>query len=216
MTPRATASALSSSAFVRSIDATRATLGKTPMKLLSLVEELRALTHGAPYAVLGGLAQILWARKSHTDDLDVVLASTNIHAAVDRVRRREVSGWSEPTPPDLTHESDDVFEVCHLLHGGAVVDLIAFRNDAFNAEIIQTARPVDDLGGVRFIRPELLVVTHLLRPGPEAALAAVELVIARKRFGGLGVTEARVWAASVGRADRLERVLEQAEAMSLL
>jgi hypothetical protein len=202
--------------FLRSIEATRATLGKTPMRLLSIVEQVRVLTLGAPYAILGGLAQILWARKSHTDDLDIALASSDIEAALARVKRAEVAGWSEPEPPDLTQESDDVFEVCHLLHRGAVVDLIAFRNEAFTSEIIRTARPVEELGGVLFIRPELLLVTHLLRPGPEAALAAVELVIARRKFGGLEVDDARTWADAVDRLERLEHVLEQANAMSLL
>jgi hypothetical protein len=216
MASLASAPALPLPDFLRSVDATRATLGKSPMKLLDLVEHVRSLTHGAPYAVLGGLAQILWARKSHTDDLDVALASTDIASALRRVQQQEVAGWSEPKPPDLTQESDDVFEVCHLLHGGAVVDLIAFRNEAFNSEILRTARPVDELGGVLFIRPELLVVTHLLRPGPEAALAAIELVISRRKFGGLDANEARTWAANVGRLERFERVLEQADAMSLL
>jgi hypothetical protein len=202
--------------YLRSVDATRATLGKAPLKLIDLVERVRALTGGAPYAVLGGLAQILWARKSHTDDLDVALASSDIAAALARVRRREVADWSEPSPPDQTQESDDVFEVCHLLHRGAVVDLIAFKNEAFNGEILRTARPVAELGGAMFIRPELLVVTHLLRPGPEAALAAIELVIARRKFGGLDVDEARSWAQIVDRSERFERVLAQADAMSLL
>lgn len=186
------------------------------MKLLNLVARVQTLTNGAPYAVLGGLAQILWARKSHTDDLDVVLAAQDVHEALGRVQRHEVDGWSEPIPPDLTEEGNEIFDVCHLLHHGAVIDLIAFRNVEFNAEIIKTARPIDDLDGVRFIRPELLVVTHLLRPGPEAALAAVELVIARKRWGGLDVDEARRWARAVEREERLDRVLAQAEAMRLV
>jgi hypothetical protein len=67
-----------------------------------------------------------------------------------------------------------------------------------------------------FIRPELLVVTHLLRPGPEAALAAIELVIAGRKFGGLDVGEARSWAQIVDRSERFERVLAQADATSLL
>jgi hypothetical protein len=57
--------------FIRSIDASRDTLRKPGLKLLEIVARVRALTADAPYAVIGGLAQILWARKSHTDDLDV-------------------------------------------------------------------------------------------------------------------------------------------------
>jgi hypothetical protein len=57
--------ALSPDALVRSFAASRDTLGKVPMKLLDVVAEVRTLTHDAPYAVIGGLAQILWARKTH-------------------------------------------------------------------------------------------------------------------------------------------------------
>jgi hypothetical protein len=99
---------------------------------------------------------------------------------------------------------------------GAVVDLISFSNAAFNAEIIETAQSVDDLGGLRFIRPELLLVTHLLRPGPTAALAAIELVIARRAKAPIDIDYTRRWADAVDKADRLERVLAQASAMDLL
>ena len=186
------------------------------MKLLDILDEVHKLTDGAPYAVIGGLAQILWARKSHADDLDIALASKGTSDAVERVARGALDGWQEPVPPDRTREANDVFQVCHLLYRGAVVDLIAFADRDFNAAIIGTARLIQELGPARFIRPELVLVTHLLRPGPEAALAAVELVIARRRWGGLEVAEARGWAEKVGRLERLERVLEQADTMGLV
>jgi hypothetical protein len=148
--------------------------------------------------------------------VDVALASPELERAVSRVRRAEIEGWSAPDPPDLTEESNDVFPVCHLLHQGTVVDLFTFRNAAFTREIIDSARSVSELGGIRFIRPELLLVTHLLRPGPEAALAATELVIARRQRDGLDLDDARRWAQAVDRAGRLDRVLEQADAMRLI
>lgn len=209
--------ALTAGAFLRSIDASRGTLQKPPMRLLDLIARIRELTNGAPYAVLGGLAQILWARKTHTDDLDVVLASERVAAALEVVRSGHGDGaWALPVPPDVEYEADEVFEVAHVLHDGAVVDLLSFRNAAFNQEILSSAQVVAELGGVRFIAPELLLVTHLLRPGPSAAIAAVELVVARRAFGGLDVARSRTWADAVGRGERLERVLAQAAAFDLV
>lgn len=172
------------------------------MKLLDIVHQVAELTGSSPYAVIGGLAQILWARKTHTDDLDIALASENLAAALEAVRQRTVVDWTEPAR--------------HLLCRGSVVDLIAFRDAAFNGEIIRTAKEVTELGNVPFIRPELLLVTHLLRPGPQAALAAVELVIARKHMGGMDLNESRRWAAQLGYAERLDHVFAQAQAMELV
>ena len=204
--------ALSPEQFIRSLDASRDTLGRPGLKLLEVVERVRALTADAPYAVIGGLAQILWARESHTDDLDVALASPCLTEAYDAVRSGKAASWTLPKAPD----ADEVFEVYHLLCDGAAVDLIAFRDSEFNAEIITTARTVPELGGIRFIRPELLLVTHLLRPGPRAALSAVELVIARRGTGGLELEESRRWALRLGREARLDRVLSQADALDLI
>ena len=63
--------ALPASSFLRSIAVSRATLDKAPMKLLDIVQRVNALTEGAPYAIVDRLAQILWARKTYTDDLDI-------------------------------------------------------------------------------------------------------------------------------------------------
>jgi hypothetical protein len=187
------------------------------MKLLDVVARVRELTKDRPYAVIGGLAQILWARKSHTDDVDIALASEDLHSAISRVQTNMAgASWSLPTPPDRVHERDEVFEVAHLLCDGSVVDLLSFANAGFNAEIIDTARPIPALGGVRFVRPELLLVTHLLRPGPTAALAAIELVIARRAFEPIDVEYTTRWAEGVGKGDRLARVLEQARAMDAI
>jgi hypothetical protein len=211
------ATALDAEQFVRSLDASRDTLGRPRMKLLEVLQRVSELTQQAPYAVIGALAQIPWARKSHTDALDLVLSTADPKATYERVlNRRSAEAWSLPGAPDRVHEADDVFEVYHLLHGGSVVDLLAFRDHAFNHEIIESARAIPDLGGVRFIRPELLLVTHLLRPGPTAALAAVELLIARRAKQDFDVEDARGWATRVGRAERLERVLVQASALDLI
>jgi hypothetical protein len=187
------------------------------MKLLEVVERVRELTSDAPYAVVGGLAQILWARKTHTDDLDVALSSTALlqaHASVQAMPAD--SPWKLPRAPDRALESDDVFQVCHLLYSGSVVDLISFKNDHFNQAIVSTASAISELGGIRFIRPELLLVTHLLRPGPVAALSAIELVVARRAHGGMDLEDARRWAEAVGRAERLARVLAQADAIDVV
>lgn len=187
------------------------------MKLIEVVHEVSRLTAGAPYAVIGGLAQILWARKSHTDDLDVALEAGALRAAVDCVRNGlGGSAWSLPNPPDRPLEADDVIEVAHLLHDGAVVDLLTFRDAPLNAEIVSTAQPIAELGDIRFIRPELLLVTHLLRPGPLGALAAVELVLARRAAGSFGIDETRKWAARLERETRLDQVLAQADAFQLI
>lgn len=186
------------------------------MRLIDVVAEVRALTTDAPYAVIGGLAQILWARKTHTDDLDVALAAKDLSNAHDRVRSGAAgASWKLPEVPDRAHEADDVFEVYHLTYDGSVVDLIAFRSEPFNSEILSTARPVAELGGIRFVRPELLLVTHLLRPGPQAALAAVELLLARREHGDFDLSEVRTWAERVARTDRLERALRHADAFSI-
>ena len=181
------------------------------MKLLDIVGHLDALTDSAPYAVIGGLAQILWARKTHTDDLDVALAAADLAPVISRVRRRQAPGWRAPKLPDRLHEQDEVFEVYHLLFRGSVVDLISFRNEALTREIITTAQVVSELDGIRFIRPELLLVTHLLRPGPLAALAAIELIIARHAAGDFDLACAERWAAEVGRMDGLQRALAHAQ-----
>ncbi len=210
--------ALGPERFTGSIEASRDTLDKPRMKLIEIVAKVRELTGDAPYAVVGGLAQILWARKSHTDDLDVALAAAaaDLAGAFAAVRGRADAHWSLPADPDVARESNEVFEVCHLLHDGAVVDLLAFRNEPFNAEVLATAQSVPELGGIRFIRPELLLVTQLLRPGPTGALAAVELVIARRAAGGLDIDYARRWAAAVDRAERFEHVMKQAAVFDII
>lgn len=207
--------ALSPEQFVRSVRASRDTLSKPEMKLIEIVSRVEELTSGAPYAVIGGLAQILWARKSHTDDLDVALAAGVVSAAHHSVSSGNAApGWA--LPDRGAHEADDVFEVVHLLYEGSVVDLIAFRNAAFNSHIVESAQVVPELGGIRFVRPELLLVTHLLRPGPNGALAAVELLIARRDALGFDLDSTRAWAAAVDRSARLDRVIAQADAMKVI
>lgn len=181
------------------------------MKLVDVVERVRELTGGAPYAVIGGLAQILWARKTHTDDLDVALASSDLAQAYEQVASAaRAPGWALPVPPDRAHEQDEVFEVYHLLYRGTVVDLIAFADTAFTRAIVDTARPVAELGGILFVRPELLLVTHLLRPTVAAKLAAVELTLARQSVDDLDLALARSWAARLEVEPALDRVLELA------
>src|SRR5262245_27008147 len=92
--------ALAPDRFLGSVRASRDTLGRPTLKLLEVVNRVRILTGGAPYAIVGGLAQMLWARKSHTDDLDVALSSPDLEAAYDRVAQgRAERGWAMPTPP---------------------------------------------------------------------------------------------------------------------
>ena len=74
----AVAYALNPSQMLRSVEASRATLGRVPVKLVDVVDQVTVLTGGAPYAVIGGLAQILWARKTHAYDLDVLLAAGDL------------------------------------------------------------------------------------------------------------------------------------------
>lgn len=196
---------------LRSIDASRDTLGLVPMKLIEVVREVQALTEGAPYAVLGGLAQILWARKTHTDDLDMLLAGRELAHAVARVESGHVPGWTLPVPPDRAHESNDIFEVYRLLFDRSVVDLLSIAHQAFNAEILATAMPVPELGDIRFIRPELLLVTQLLRPGALGAIAALELTLARRAAGGFDAAYAARWAGELGRTEALRRTLTRAD-----
>jgi len=182
------------------------------MKLLEVVEHVQRLTNGCQYAVIGGLAQMLWARKTHTDDLDIALAAGDFRQAYERVRKGTV-GWALPAKPDLPHEQNAIFEVAHLLFRGTVVDLITFANQGLNAAIIDTAVPVARLNGIRFIRPELLLITHLLRPGPRGALAAIELLVARSEHGGLDLAEVESWAARVDKLGALSRVRDHAESL---
>ncbi len=70
------------------------------MKLLDVVAEARALVGDAPYAVVGGLAQILWARKTHTDDLRIALAVADLERGYEAVEKSQASGWSLPEAPD--------------------------------------------------------------------------------------------------------------------
>jgi hypothetical protein len=193
--------------YLRSVAASAATLGKPHVKLLDLVDRVRLLIGDAPYAIVGGLAQILWARKTHTDDFDAAIASTDPDRAFERVKRgRAPRGWRLPTPPDVAHESDDVFEVLHLLYRGSVVDLISFHDTAFLEEIIATAQPIAEVGGHRFIRPELLLVTHLLRPGRIAEQAAIDLLLHRREAGDFDDACADRWSAHMRCSQRLARV----------
>jgi hypothetical protein len=205
------APALEPRRFVRSLAASASTLGKTHVKLLSLVDRVNRLTRDAPYAVLGGVAQILWAKKTHTDDLDVAVASEAWERAVERVRRRLAPrGWRLP---DRAVESDEVFEVAHVTYRGSVVDLLCFHDKAFMREVLVTAQVVPGVGRYRFIRPELLLVTHLLRPRVEAALAAVELVLARRAAGDFDEDYAARWAGHMGHATEFARTLARAAEM---
>jgi len=147
----------------------------------------------------------------------VALASQDVASALATVKAGTADEhWALPTQPDKARETDDVTDVCHLLYDGSVVDLIAFKATAFNAAVLSEAVEVPELGNVRVIRPEHLLVTHLLRPGPLGALAAVELVIARRAKGGFDEAVVRVWADRVGRGERLTRVLEQAKTFEVL
>jgi hypothetical protein len=97
----------------------------------------------------------------------------------------------------------------------AAVDLISHRNEAFAAEILAKAKPVRELRGIHFIRPELLLVTQLVRPGTKAAIATIELTRARRAAGSFELMYVEHRAAQVGstgalwhmfaRADELER-----------
>lgn len=203
--------ALAPSQMLRSVDASRDTLGRVHMKLIDIVHQVSALTGDAPYAVIGGLAQILWARKTHTDDLDVLLATNDLARAHAAIRDGSAEGWTLPDPPDRPHEQNEVFEVYHLLYQGSVVDMLSYRDAAFAAEILATAIPIPELRGIRFIRPELLLVTQLLRPGAMAAIAATELTLARRAAGRFDTAYAERWATQVGRADALKRTFLRAD-----
>ncbi len=208
--------ALAPERFVRSVQASRATLDLPPMRLLEVVDRVSALTGNAPYAVVGGLAQMLWARKTHTDDLDITLAAPDLGAAYDKVRQQQTAPeWTLPQSPDRPREDNDVFTVCHLLYRGAVVDLLTFRDEELTNEVVSTSRAVAELGHVRFIRPELLLMTHLLRPGVRGALAAIELILARREAGGFDVDYAEHWARRLGKADKLTQALRRADEMGL-
>jgi len=207
----ALAYALEPSQMIRSVAASRDTLGRVHIKLFDIVHQVTALTGGAPYAVIGGLAQMLWARKTHTDDLDVLLAAGDLARAHAEVRDQRAEGWTLPDPPDRPHEQNDVFEVYHLLYQGSVVDLLSYRDAAFAVEILVTAVPVPELRGISFIRPELLLVTQLLRPGAMAAIAATELTLARRATGSFDAAYAERWAAQVGRAEALRRTFARAD-----
>lgn len=210
----AVAYALTPSQMLRSVDASRDTLGRVHMRLIDIVHQVSVLTGGAPYAVIGGLAQILWARKTHTDDLDLLLAAGDLARAHAEVRAGRAEDWTLPDPPDQPHEQNEVFEVCHFLYQGSVVDLLSYRDGAFAAEILATAIPVPELGGIRFIRPELLLVTQLLRPGAMAAIAATELTLSRRAAGQFDEAYAARWAAQVGKAEALRRTFARADEMA--
>lgn len=187
------------------------------MKPLDVVAHARALCAEAPYAVVGGLAQMLWARKTHTDDLDVALAAPALGAALARVRSGDAGPeWAIPTPPDLDYEANEVFEVAHVHFRGVVVDFLTFRAADFTDEIAGSAVTVKELGDIRFVRPELLLVRHLLRPGPAGVGAGIDLLLARDASGGLDLVYAERWAERVGRGQRFRDWVARASELGRL
>ena len=203
--------ALSPGEVLRSVDASRDTLRKSPMRLLDIAPHASTLIGGRPIVVIGGIAQILWARKTHTDDLDLVVTAPSLLSAYKRVHAgTSFEDWALPSPPDRSLEEDRTFKVCHLLFRGAVVDFITFKKRAFNAAILRDAKSIAEFGALPVINPELLLVTHLLRPTPEAALAAVALLVARAKAGGFNFQYAEKWATYVGRRHAYEVAVRRA------
>lgn len=106
--------ALTPRELLRSMEASSGTFADGHVDLVSVVGQVDKLTNGARLVVLGGLAQMLWARKTHMDDLDLALATSGIQEAYRRVRVRAAgAGWSLPRLRERAHEENDVFEVCH-------------------------------------------------------------------------------------------------------
>ena len=203
--------ALSPSEVLQSINASRDTLGKLPMRLIDVTTHAQSLIGGKPFAIIGGLAQILWARKTHTDDFDLAVSGPSFTHAYQRVRDDEAKpDWTLPSPPDRALEEDRVFKVCHLLFRGIVVDFITFKRHAFNHVILTDVVPVFEFSNLPMINPELLLVTHLLRPTTQAAMAAVELLVARIERGGFNFEYAEHWATYVGKLHAYENAIRRA------
>jgi hypothetical protein len=191
------------------------------MRLINVTTHAQSLIGGKPFAIIGDLAQILWARKTHTDDLDLAVSGPSFTRAYQRVLNDEAKpDWALPSPPDRALEEDRVFKVCHLLFRGIVVDFITFKRHAFNHAILTDALPIQEFNNVRVINPELLLVTHLLRPTTQAAMAAVELLVARigptntKRvsteWSGFNFEYAKHWATYVGKLHAYENAVRRA------
>lgn len=201
--------ALSPNEVLRSVRASRDTLQKVPMRLIDVATHAQQLIGGKPFTIIGGLAQILWARKTHTDDLDLVISSPSFTRAYQRVRNGEPD-WKLPSPPDRALEEDGVFKVCHLLFRGIVVDFITFKRREFTHTILKDAQFIAEFGNLPVINPELLLVTHLLRPTPQAAIAAVELLLARMEIGGFNFKYAEEWATYVGKLHAYKNAVRRA------
>ena len=145
--------ALSPNEVLRSVSASRDTLRKPPMRLINVTTHAQSLIGGKPFAIIGGLAQILWARKTHTDDLDLAVSGPSFTRAYQRVLNDEAKpDWALPSPPDRALEEDRVFKVCHLLFRGIVVDFITFKRHAFNHAILTDALPIQEFNNVRVIK----------------------------------------------------------------
>ena len=67
------------------------------------------------------------------------------------------------------------------------------------------------LRNTRFICPELLLVTQLLRPGMKAEIAATELALARRAAGDFDLAYVERWAAQVGCTEALWRTFARAD-----
>jgi hypothetical protein len=167
-------------------------LQKIPTNLLDAAERVSQLLGGAPYAVIGGLAMTLWAHKEGSEDIDMALAPNELLGP---------------------QEGDDIIEVSHLIVWDykAAIHLLYYRNEAFRAELLATAVPVPELKGVRFARPELLLITQLLSPRPKAEVSAVEIVRAGRAGGHFDLAYAAHWAEQVSRSEALRNTLARAE-----
>ncbi len=58
-------------------------------------------------------------------------------------------------------------------------------------------------------------MTHLLRPGVRGALAAVELVIARRQAGDFDLGTTQRWTDVLGLTEKLTHTIRRADEMSL-
>ena len=160
----------------------------------SLVAILDA--HGVRYAIIGGIATIQHTRVRTTDDIDALLAVTQI-AAPGLFQALEASGFQVDPPRNIRELLDD--GLTSIRFGDVLVDLMRPILPVY-AHVLDGARRIEMLGqAVRISSAEGLIVMKLIAFRPQDEADIKDLLAANR--GDLDLNHIRAEFATVADPD---------------